>query len=84
MEHIDQTLGNLNTEFEIASHKLDTLNATTQAEIVERVLTTIDSFEDMDLEPQNATLKLLVKKIEYVRTVETDNKPIINIHWREL
>lgn len=84
MEQIDQTLTNLNKEYEIASHKLDTLNATTQAEIIEEVLTIIESFEEMALEEQNATLKLLIDKIEYVRTAETNNKPMINIHWREL
>lgn len=44
----------------------------------------IDSFEEMKLEEQNATLKLIITAIVFTKTAKTNNEPVINIKWREL
>jgi site-specific DNA recombinase len=60
------------------------LDATAQINKVKNILNMIDNFEEMELEEQNATLKLIIKEIVITKTVETNNEPVIDIHWREL
>jgi DNA invertase Pin-like site-specific DNA recombinase len=80
----ENTISALKNEISIVQHKLNSLDASTQLTKVNEVMDMIDKFEDMELEEQNATLKLLIKHIVFTRTAETDNKPTIDIHWREL
>ncbi|MGE7928210.1 hypothetical protein [Lysinibacillus xylanilyticus] len=40
----------------------------------------IDNFEEMKLEEQNATLKLIISGIVFTKTADKNNEPI----WREL
>ena len=44
----------------------------------------IDNFEQLSLEDKNEALKLLIDKIVYTKTPDTNLEPTIDIHWREL
>ena len=83
-EDIEKVKTSLMKQIKTTENKLTVLDASTQAEKVKEVLNKIDNFKDMQLEEQNATLKLLIEKIYYIKTKDTDNKPILDIHWREL
>ncbi|KUP06193.1 hypothetical protein Q75_09695 [Bacillus coahuilensis p1.1.43] len=80
----EETISALKSEIDLLEHKLNSLDVSVQIEKVNEVIDLIDNFEEMDLEEQNATLKLLIKHIVYTRTDETDNQPLLEIHWREL
>lgn len=83
-KQMEDVKSSLMKEIKITESKLAVLDASAQAEKVKEVLMKIDNFSDMQLEEQNVTLKLLIEKICYVRTNETENKPVLDIHWREL
>ncbi|XQY90612.1 recombinase family protein [Metabacillus sp. HB246100] len=80
----EETISALKSEIDLLEHKLNSLDVSVQIEKVNEVIDLIDNFEEMDLEEQNATLKLLIKHIVYTRTDETDNQPLLEIHWREM
>ncbi|WKA60296.1 recombinase family protein [Planococcus shenhongbingii] len=83
-EQINEVKTCLMKEIKTTEGKLTVLDASAQAEKVKEVLKKIDNFGEMQLEEQNATLKLLIEKIYYVKSKDTDNKPVLDIHWREL
>ena len=83
-KQIEDTITALQNEIAVTKNKLKKLDATAQISRVKSILNMIDNFEQMDLEEQNATLKLLISKIVFTKTVETNNEPVIDIHWREL
>jgi site-specific DNA recombinase len=80
----EDTITALKNEISIVQHKLNSLDASAQLAKVNEVMDMIENFEDMELEEQNATLKLLINHIVFTRTTETDYQPTIDIKWREL
>ncbi|MGE6610002.1 recombinase family protein [Peribacillus sp. NPDC076916] len=73
----------LRNEISIVSNKLESIDASTQADKVKGIIEMIDNFEEMELEEQNATLKLIISGIVFTKTAETNNEPVIDIKWRE-
>jgi len=80
----EDTISALSNEINLLEHKLNSLDASVQVDRVNGIIDMIDNFEEMELEEQNATLKLIVSGIVYTKTVDTNNEPVINIKWREL
>jgi site-specific DNA recombinase len=80
----EDTISALTNEINILEHKLNSLDASTQVDKVNGIIEMIDNFEEMELEEQNATLKLIVSGIVYTKTADTKNEPEIDIKWREL
>lgn len=81
---LEDTISALKKEINIIQHKLDSMDASAQVDKVTGIIEMIDNFEDMDLEEQNATLKLIIKEIIYTKTADTNNEPVLDIKWREL
>ncbi len=81
---LEDTISALNNEINIVSHKLESFDATAQVDKVKGIIEMIDNFEEMELEEQNATLKLIISGIVFTRTADTNNEPVIDIKWREL
>ncbi|GIP62677.1 serine recombinase [Virgibacillus pantothenticus] len=80
----EDTITALTNEINILRHKLNSLDASAQVDKVTGIIEMIDNFEEMELEEQNATLKLIVSGIVYTKTADTNNEPEIDIKWREL
>lgn len=83
-KQIEDTIAALQNEIAVTKNKLKKLDTTAQISRVKNILNMIDNFEQMELEEQNATLKLLISKIVFTKTPETNNQPKIEIHWREV
>lgn len=81
---LEDTISALKNEINIVSHKLESVDASAQVEKVKGIIEMIDNFEEMELEEQNATLKLIISGIVFTKTTETNNEPVIDIKWREL
>ncbi|WP_191561609.1 recombinase family protein [Metabacillus idriensis] len=81
---LEETISALNDEISIIQTKLESLDASVQVEKVKGIIEMIDTFEELDLEEQNATLKLIISGIVFTKTAETNNEPVIDIKWREL
>ncbi|MFJ7510035.1 recombinase family protein [Peribacillus simplex] len=74
----------LRNEISIVRFKLESIDASAQVGKVKGIIEMIDNFEEMELEEQNATLKLIISGIVFTKTAETNNEPVIDIKWREL
>jgi site-specific DNA recombinase len=83
-ETLEETISALKNEINIVRNKLESLDASTQVDKVKGIIEMIDNFEEMELEEQNATLKLIISGIVFTKTAETNNEPVIDIKWREL
>lgn len=81
---LEDTISALKNEINIIQSKLESIDASTQVDKVTGIIEMIDNFEEMELEEQNATLKLIVSGIVFTKTADTNNEPIIDIKWREL
>ncbi|WP_026581556.1 recombinase family protein [Bacillus sp. J33] len=81
---LEETISALKDEISIIQTKLESLDASVQVEKVKGIIEMIDTFEELDLEEQNATLKLIIAGIVFTKTAETNNEPVIDIKWREL
>lgn len=81
---LEDTISALKNEINIISHKLESIDASAQVAKVKGIIEMIDNFEEMELEEQNATLKLIISGIVFTKSVETNNEPKVDIHWREL
>ncbi|MFE4129704.1 recombinase family protein [Peribacillus sp. YIM B13482] len=81
---LEDTISALKNEINIVKHKLESMDASVQLGKVTGILEMIDNFEEMELEEQNATLKLIISGIVFTKTAETNNEPKLDIHWREL
>lgn len=81
---LEDTILALKNERSIVSHKLVSVDASAQADKVTRIIEMIENFEEMELEEQNATLKLIISGIVFTKTADTNNEPVIDIRWREL
>ncbi|MFD4927702.1 recombinase family protein [Peribacillus butanolivorans] len=81
---LEVTISALKNEINIVSNKLESMDASTQADKVKRIIEMIDNFEEIELEAQNATLKFIISAIVFTKTAETNNEPVIDIKWREL
>ncbi|RXY99145.1 hypothetical protein DMO16_05385 [Fictibacillus sp. S7] len=64
--------------------KLKQLDISSQSSKLENILELIDCFDEKPLQEPNATLKLIIDKIVFTKTAETNLEPIIDIYWREL
>ena len=53
--------------------KLETIN---EADVVKKIIETMDRLEEMTPEQQNAALKTFIKKIHYTRTIPEDIKKL--------
>lgn len=80
----EDTISALTIEINILEHKLNSLDDSAQVNKVSGIIEMIDNFEEMELEEQNATLKLIVSGIVYTKTADTNNELEIDIKWREL
>ncbi|MFE4350195.1 recombinase family protein [Peribacillus butanolivorans] len=81
---LEDTISSLKNELCTVSNKLDSIDASAQVNKVKGIIEMVDNFEDLELEEQNATLKLIISGIVFTKTAETNNEPKIDIHWREL
>ncbi|WP_326251657.1 recombinase family protein [Bacillus subtilis] len=81
---LEDIISALKNEINLVSHKLESVDASAQVNKVKGIIEMIDSFEEMELEEQNATLKLIISGIVFTKTAETNNEPVIDIKWREL
>ncbi|MGF6947549.1 DNA topoisomerase VI subunit B [Neobacillus sp. B4I6] len=81
---LEDTISALKNEIGIIKSKIESMDASAQVDKVTDIIEMIDTFEEMELEEQNATLKLIIKEIVFTKTAETNNEPTIDIHWREL
>jgi len=81
---LEDIISALKNEINIVSHKLENVDASTHVDKVKGIIEMIDNFEEMELEEQNATLKLIISGIVFTKTAETNNEPVIDIKWREL
>ncbi|MCM3767038.1 hypothetical protein [Neobacillus niacini] len=84
MKALEDTISALKNEIILIQSKLNSLDATAQVDKVKGIIEMIDTFEEMELEEQNATLKLIIKEIVYTKTADTKNEPVLDIKWREL
>lgn len=81
---LEDTISALKNEINIVKNKLESMDASAQVDKVTGIIEMIDNFEEMELEEQNATLKLIISGIVFTKTAETDNELVIDIKWREL
>ncbi|MGC3788715.1 recombinase family protein [Priestia aryabhattai] len=81
---IDYIIDNLEKEITINNNKLSKINISTQINHIENIISMLDNFKHLELEEQNATLKLIITKVVFTKTAETNFEPQIDIHWREL
>lgn len=81
---LEDTISALKNEISLIQSKLDSMDASTQVDKVKGIIDMIENFEEMELEEQNATLKLIVSSIVFTKTADTNNEPVIDIKWREL
>lgn len=82
--HLEESKLLLQKEIDLVSQKLNNIDTSTQVSNLERVLEMLRRFDEMDLEEQNATLKIVISKIFFTKTPDTNNEALIDIHWREL
>jgi site-specific DNA recombinase len=83
-QEIEQSKSALHDELDYVQKKLEKADATSQISTLQNVLNLLVKFDEMPLEEQNATLKLIIEKIVYTKTAETNLEPVLDIHWREL
>jgi len=81
---LEDTISALKIEIHLVKNKLESMDASTQVDKVKGIIEMIDNFEEMELEEQNATLKLIISGIVFTKTTDTNNEPVIDINWREL
>ncbi|MFC0235138.1 recombinase family protein [Fictibacillus phosphorivorans] len=81
---LESIISALKDDLTFTERKLEQLDVSQQTNKLEKIMGLIDRFEEMPLEEQNATLKLIIDKIVFTKTQETNLEPVIDIHWREL
>ncbi|WHY84700.1 recombinase family protein [Neobacillus novalis] len=81
---LEETISALKNEISIVKYKLESMDASAQVDKVNGIIDMIDNFEEMELDEQNATLKLIISGIIFTKTAETNKEPVIDIKWREL
>lgn len=80
----DTVIQSLKDDISILKQKISSLDVSAHADKLQEVIDLIDRYEEMDIEEQNATLKLLVSEIIYTKTAETNNQPMIQINYRQI
>ena len=83
---IEESKVSLTTEIELQEYKLNQLDASVYAGKVEKAISLIDKFEEMPLDEQHATLRLIIEKIVFTKPLGPykNKETKIEVHFREL